>query len=164
DRVFANIPAIAWAGESVIFQQEPEEWIRMYAVPVAGNVEKPIELTPGNGAVETQALSNDGKTLFYATNAGDIDRRHLWKVPTAGGAAVQLTSGNEIEMYPAPLASGKQIAVLTSAATRPMSVGIIPANGSAGTKKIIFPVLGKDFPTDAHVVPQAVVLKADDGF
>ena len=48
----------------------------------------PVELTPGEGAVETTGLSRDGTTLFYATNVGDIDRRHLWKVPTAGGPAV----------------------------------------------------------------------------
>src|SRR5205814_9271725 len=99
----------------------------------------PVELTPGTGAVETLTVSSDGKTLFYATNAGDIDRRHLWSVPTAGGTAVQITTGNEIEMYPAALASGKQVAVLTSAATRPMSVGLVPVDG--GVKKLIFPVL-----------------------
>ena len=73
-----------------------------------------IELTPGEGAVETMGLSADGSTLFYATNVGDIDRRHLWSVPTAGGAATQLTRGTEIEMYPAPLASGRQVAALAS--------------------------------------------------
>ena len=161
DRDFTNIPAIAWAGESVIFQQEPEEWIRLYAVPVAGGIEKPIELTPGNGAVETHALSGDGKTLYYATNAGDIDRRHLWKVATSGGAPTQVTTGDEIEMYPAPLASGNAVAILTSAATRPMSVAIMPAAG--GVKKILFPVLSNEFLATPQVAPQNVTLKADDG-
>jgi dipeptidyl aminopeptidase/acylaminoacyl peptidase len=112
--------------------------------------------------VETTALSPDGKTLYYGSNVGDIDRRHVWAVPTAGGQAVQLTKGDEIEMYPAAMASGKHIAVLTSAAKRPMSVGLIPASG--GSSRVIYPTLTKDFPTDASVVPQAVTLKADDGF
>ena len=161
DRTFANINGITWAGESVIFQQEPEEWIRIYAVHVSGGASTPIELTPGAGAVETLGLSNDGKTLFYATNAGDIDRRHVWKVPTAGGSATQITTGDEIEMYPAPLSSGKDVAVLTSAATRPMSVGIVPIAG--GAKKLIFPVLSKADLAVAQVAPTSVVLKADDG-
>ncbi|HEX3868252.1 MAG TPA: prolyl oligopeptidase family serine peptidase, partial [Gemmatimonadaceae bacterium] len=159
-RTFAAINAIKWAGDNLIFQQEPEEWIRYYAVAVNGGTQTPIELTPGEGQLETLGLSPDGKTLFYASNVGDIDRRHVWRVPTAGGDAVELTKDDEIEMYPAPLASGKQVAVLTSSAIRPLSVGIIPANG--GAAKLIYPSL-KDFPTSAEVAPTAVVLKADDG-
>lgn len=160
-KTFANINRIHWAGDDLIFPQEPEEWIRYYAVSARGGTEKPIELSPGEGALETIGLSADGKTLYYASNVGDIDRRHLWKVPTAGGQATQLTTGDQIEMYPAPLASGKQVAVLTSAATRPLSVGIVSASG--GATKVIYPSLGKDFPQTAQVVPQPVVLKADDG-
>ena len=161
DRAFANINGIAWAGDNVIFSQEPEEWIRVYSVPVSGSNGNPVELTPGNGAVETFALSNDGKTLYYATNAGDIDRRHLWKVATSGGAATQISTGADIEMYPAPLANGKQVAILTSGATRPMSVGLMPTAG--GDKKVIFPVLSKEYQSLAQVAPENITLKAEDG-
>jgi len=60
-------------------------------------------LTPGEGAVEQTSVSPDGRFLFYATNAGAIERRHVWKVPTAGGTAEQLTRGETIETYPAAL-------------------------------------------------------------
>ena len=161
DKTFPNINSIAWAGDNVIFAQEPEEWIRYYSVSVAGGTTTPLELTPGTGAVESISLSNDGKTLFYATNAGDIDRRHLWSVPTSGGSAAQITTGTEIEMYPAALASGKHVAVLTSAATRPMSVGIVARDG--GTKKLIYPTLTKDYLALAQVAPEPILLKAEDG-
>jgi dipeptidyl-peptidase-4 len=160
-KTFANINRIKWAGDNLIFQQEPEEWIRYYSVSAHGGTQTPIELTPGDGALETVGLSADGKLLYYASNVGDIDRRHVWKAPTAGGAATQITTGDQIEMYPAPLASGKQVAVLTSAATRPMSVGIIAASG--GAPRVIYPTLGKDFPITAQVAPQPVILKAEDG-
>jgi hypothetical protein len=75
-------------------------------VSVNGGTETPIELTPGEGQLETLGLSADGKTLFYGSNVGDIDRRHIWKVPTAGGQAVRITTGDGIELSPAPLASG----------------------------------------------------------
>jgi len=161
DKTFPNINAIAWAGDRVIFAQEPEEWIRYYSVNPAGGTTTPVELTPGTGAVESLGLSSDGKTMFYATNAGDIDRRHVWSVATAGGPATQITTGGEIEMYPAPLASGKRIAVLTSAATRPMSVGIVPLDG--GGTRLIYPTLTKDYLAVAQVAPEPVVLKAEDG-
>jgi dipeptidyl aminopeptidase/acylaminoacyl peptidase len=160
-RTFTAINRIKWAGESLIFQQEPEEWVREYAVSANGGTRAPIELTPGEGALETLGLSPDGRTLYYASNVGDIDRRHIWKVATAGGPATQITTGSEIEMYPAPLASGKQVAVLTASALRPLSVGLIASSGGKST--IVYPTLGKDFPTSVEVAPEAVVLKAADG-
>jgi dipeptidyl aminopeptidase/acylaminoacyl peptidase len=161
DRAFANITAIEWAGDHVIFQQEPEEWIRYYAVAVAGQTTPPVVLTPGEGMVEDVALSSDGRTLFYCTNAGDIDGRHIWKVPTAGGDAVQITSGAEIDTYPAALASGTRVAMLRATWNRPQSVAVVAAGG--GPAKVIFPTLPKEFPTAAHVVPTNVLTKADDG-
>ncbi len=161
DRGFPNISAIAWAGEHVIFQAEPEEWIRYYSVSVAGGTTTPVALTPGEGMVEHVALAQDGRTLFYCSNAGDIDRRHVWKVPTAGGTAVPVTSGGEIETSPAALASGSNVAVLSATWKRPQSVGIVPAAG--GAARIIFPALPAGFPLDRHVEPQNVTLKADDG-
>lgn len=161
DKGFTNIRGIDWADQNVVFAQEPDEWTRIYSLGVAGATVDPVELTPGSGQVEVFNLSADGKTIFYATNAGDIDRRHVWKVPTSGGAAVQVTTGNEIEMYPAPLASGKSVAVLTSSATRPMSVGVVTIAG--GAKKLVYPTLTADFPVRAHVTPVNVLLKAADG-
>ncbi len=113
------------------------------------------------GWLENAALSSDGRTLVYCTNAGDIERRHIWRVPAGGGKAEQLTRGDTIETYPAVLASGTRVAVLSADATRPQSVGIVPAEG--GTTKIIFPTLPKDFPAAAEVVPQLVITKAADG-
>src|SRR5205085_7228054 len=102
DRSFPSVSSITFAGDNLIFSQEPEEWVHVYSVSAKGGTTAPIDLTPGSGAVESTNLSADGTTLFYATNAGDIDRRHVWKVATSGGAAAQITSGEEIEMYPAP--------------------------------------------------------------
>jgi dipeptidyl aminopeptidase/acylaminoacyl peptidase len=161
DRMFPNIRDIQWAGDHVIFQAEPEEWIRYYSVGVAGTTTTPIVLTPGDGMVEHISLSSDGRTLFYCTNAGDIERRHVWKVPTAGGDAAQLTRGEDIETYPAALASGTRVALLSAGVRRPQSVGVVAATG--GTPRIFYPTLPGDFPAAEHAVPQDVVLKAPDG-
>ena len=158
---FDRVNAIEFAGSHVIFQAEPEEWIRSYSVPVAGGAAEPLALTPGEGMIENVSLSSDGTTLYYSTNAGDIDRRHLWKVPTAGGTAVQITSGDEIETYPAVLASGTRVASLTAAAARPQSVALVDTSG--GKPTVIFPTLAASFPAAAHVTPQNVTLTAEDG-
>jgi dipeptidyl aminopeptidase/acylaminoacyl peptidase len=60
------------------------------------------------------------------------------------------------------LASGRNVAVLTAAANRPLSVAVVPANG--GSPRVIYPVLTSEFPAAAHVTPTAVTLKAEDGF
>ena len=163
EKEFAAVSAIRWAdADHVVFEAEPQEWTRWYSVRVTpeSSDARPIELTPGEGAVEQTALSPDGRWLFYATNAGDIERRHIWKVATAGGAAEPLTRGETIETYPVALASGGQIAVLGGDAKRPFGVGLVPASG--GVAKYIYPSLAA-FPIDAEVVPQLVVTKAADG-
>jgi dipeptidyl-peptidase 4 len=161
DRQFTAVNTIQWAdADHVIFQAEPAEWIRYYSVSIAAAAAAPVELTPGEGMVENAALSSDGKYLFYCTNAGDIDRRHIWKVPSGGGSPVQVTKGETIETYPAVLASGRHVAVLSATAKRPFSVGIVPADG--GDEKVIFPAL-TDFPSDGIVVPQPILTKAPDG-
>lgn len=168
DKDFIAINAIQWAGaDRVIFEAEPQEWTRWYSVrvkadPVAigGPADPPVMLTPGEGAVEQTALSSDGTLLFYATNAGDIERRHVWKVPTAGGTAEPLTKSETIETYPAALASGRQVAVLGGDATHPFGVGLVPATG--GAANYLYPSLA-GFPLESEVVPQLVMTKAADG-
>ena len=161
DKDFNAINTIQWAGaDRVIFEAEPQEWARWYSVSVSNSQAIPSMLTPGEGAVEQTALSSDGKLLFYATNAGDIERRHVWKVPTAGGSAEQLTKGDTIETYPVALASGQQVAVLGGDAKRPFGVGLVPVSG--GAANYIYPSLA-GFPLEAEVVPQLVLAKAADG-
>ena len=160
DAGFTNISAIRWAdADHVIFEAEPQEWARWYSVSVSHAQPEPMMLTPGEGAVEQTSVSPDGRFLYYATNAGDIERRHVWKVATAGGAAEALTKGETIETYPAALASGR-VAVLGGDAKRPFGVGLVPAAG--GAPKYVYPDLSQ-FPLNAEVIPQLILTKAADG-
>jgi dipeptidyl aminopeptidase/acylaminoacyl peptidase len=167
DSVFTNINNVRWAGDNVIFpvQVPNDEFDRWYTLAIAGTNQQPVQLTTTDGLIEAAtdvALSLDGKTLFYCTNAGDIERRHIWMVPTAGGTPPkQISTGDGIETSPQPLASGKRLAVLYFNAAQPASVGIVPAEG--GAPRIVFPTLPKDFPVAAHVTPQIVLTKAADG-
>ncbi|HZR23422.1 MAG TPA: prolyl oligopeptidase family serine peptidase [Vicinamibacterales bacterium] len=161
DKEFAGINAIRWTdADHVIFEAEPQEWTRWYSMSVSNAQPQPVTLTPGDGQVESISVSKDGHFLFYMTNAGDIEHRHIWKAPIGGGTAEQLTKGETIETYPAALASGKYVAVLGGDAKRPFGVGIVPATG--GVAKYVYPSL-TGFPMDAEVVPQLVLTKAPDG-
>ena len=172
DSGFENITNIEWAGDHVVFTRlatPTDESNSYFSLHVSGQT-PPVQLTTTEGIIENAtaaALSSDGRTLYYCTNTSDIDRRHIWAVPVAGGTPQQITTGDGIENVPAPLASGKQIAVLGADAKRPLSVGLWPSQATPPdvgpqAQKVIYPSLD-GFPLDAMVVPTNVTLEAPDG-
>ena len=148
-----------------------DEWDRYYSLNVNDPSARPVLLTTTDGLIENQtsiAISADGKTFYYCTNANDIERRHIWAVPATGGTPVEITTGEGVETSPAPLASGKYLATLSADWNMPQSVGVwkLGAEGpaaAAAPQKIVFPRSMPGFPKDAHVKPEIVLTKADDG-
>ncbi|MEW5984215.1 MAG: prolyl oligopeptidase family serine peptidase, partial [Acidobacteriota bacterium] len=146
-----------------------DEWDRYYSLDLSSPNSQPMLLTTTDGLIEDQtsvALSRDGKTLYYCTNAQDIERRHIWAVPVAGGTPVRVTIGSGIETHPAPLASGRWLATLSADWKMPQSVGVWPLSASASqaaAQRIVFPRSLKNFPADLHVEPQLILTKAPDG-
>ncbi|MGD0783305.1 MAG: prolyl oligopeptidase family serine peptidase, partial [Candidatus Aminicenantales bacterium] len=163
DTAYRPLRSILWAGDRLIFELERNNWRHYFAVPSSGGLDAaPVDLTPGEGETEFINLSADGRTLYYTSNAGDLDRRHLWRAPTEGGLPpVPLTKGEGIETEAAPLASGGLVGVFYADARRPRAVALVPAGG--GAARVIETNLPADFPATAHVVPESVVLKATDG-
>ncbi len=164
DSVFTSLNNMVWAGEHIIFpvNAPKDDWDRWYSISANGGA--PMRLTTTDGLIEdatSLALSKDGRTLYYCTNATDIERRHIWAVPTSGGTPTRISTGNGIETSPQPLASGKRLAVIYFDAKTPASIALVSTQGANPT--VIFPKLGRDFPSAAHVTPEIVVTKAADG-
>ena len=164
DTMFTSLNNMQWANNEVVFPVTVlhDDWERWYSLSVDGGT--PVRLTTTDGLIEDAtsiALSGDGKTFFYCTNYNDIERRHIWSVPTTGGTPKQISLGRGIETAPQPLASGKSVAVIYADARTPASIGIVPVTGAA--PKIVFPKLTKEFPTAAHVEPEIIITKAADG-
>ena len=165
DESFAGMRRVQWVGDHIVFQLNPadDEWDRYWSISVTDPAPQPVLLTPTNGLIEdatSVAFARDGRTMYYTTNAGDIERRHIWAVPVAGGEPRQLSAGSDVETHPQPLASGSSIAVLHFGARTPASVAILPADGGAARR--VYPDLS-DFPVAAHVTPEIVWLEAPDG-
>ncbi len=148
------------ANGRILFTAEREEWNHVFALSLAGGA--PEDLTPGDGFVEHLGLSADGTTLYYSANMGDLHGRRIWKVPTAGGKAVPLTSQEAIGTQPVALASGRGAAFLHATAVRPTSVATVQASGEK--VDVVAPRdLPAEFPIDRLVKPELVVVKSADG-
>ena len=162
DSVFTNVARIVWAdADHIIFPFSPphDEWDRYYSLNTAGGA--PIMLTTTNGLIEdatSAALSRDRRTLYYSTNANDIERRHIWAVPVSGGTPRQLSTGDGVETSPVVLSS--KLAVLYFGAKLPASVALVSA--AQPTPRVVSPAPPNGFPVAAHVVPQIVIVKAPD--
>jgi len=78
---------LLWAaGNKIIFPWERDGWTHLYSVSSQGGT--PILLTPGAFEVEDVSFTSDLQSLVYSSNQDDIDRRHIWRVPVAGGQPV----------------------------------------------------------------------------
>ncbi|HUU37884.1 MAG TPA: prolyl oligopeptidase family serine peptidase [Candidatus Desulfaltia sp.] len=158
---YHTVRNLMWTADNrILFTAENDNWNHLFSLAPGGG--EPLDLTPGEAEVEHFHLSPDGATLFFSSNLADIHGRHIWKVPTAGGKAVQLTKGATIGCYPVVLASGKDVAFMHATAKHPMSIALVPAKG--GDTRVIAPRrLPEKFPLDDLVVPELVVVKAPDG-
>ena len=123
-------------------------------------VDRRHSLAPGDFEVQSVALAPDRKTVYYTSNHGDIDRRHLWQVSVAGGEARQLTHGEGIEVAPAVTADGT-IALLHSDPRIPIRPAIVSANGEL--HDLAPQLIPAEFPAAKLVVPQQVIFSAADG-
>lgn len=152
---------LQWAaGDRLVFGSEKSGWSHLYSI--AANGGEVTALTSGNYEVENVAWPDDRSYVVIAANAGQIDHRHLWKVPVAGGAPVQITRGDTIEMYPVVVSSGNQIAFLRSTARDPFLPYIAAADGS-NMRPLAPGALPQSFPGSLLVEPEQVKFKAADG-
>ena len=159
--LFTDLPAgnqLLWwgAGEQLIFPYEKDGWVHLYALDKGSKT--PRLLTPGNGEVENVNLSNDRQTIYYTTNIGDINRRHIWQVAIATGKATQITTGKENAWGAFETENG--FAFLHSSATRPAWPAVWKNNVQSNIAIDLFP---KSFPENL-VEPTAITLTASDGF
>ena len=57
------------------------------SIPFRPKAGPATELTPGEFEIEHVSLSENRRELLFSSNQDDIDRRHIWRVPVAGGKA-----------------------------------------------------------------------------
>ncbi|HWG40564.1 MAG TPA: prolyl oligopeptidase family serine peptidase, partial [Candidatus Acidoferrales bacterium] len=155
-------------GGRIVFCSEQDGRNHLYIL--YADSDKTALLTPGDFDVEDVELAPDHTSLFYTSNADDVERRHIFKimlawfdpVPKAGMVTTHfnITSGKTIEWHPLMLADGKTIVCFGSSATSPAMPYYL--NGKE-RKMIAADALPKDFPLEQLVEPQTVTFKSEDG-
>jgi dipeptidyl aminopeptidase/acylaminoacyl peptidase len=161
DDVFARVNGIEWVGDRFVFQTTENSWPKWYSLAAAGGAAQPTLLTPADAAIEHTALSPDGKWLYWSSNQGDPDGRHLWRAALAGGPPQQITRGPMVETALAIPGSGTSFAALQAGPKQPVTVAVFAAAGGAG--KLIGTPPPAEFPAAKHVVPTSIELTAADG-
>jgi dipeptidyl aminopeptidase/acylaminoacyl peptidase len=147
------------SGDRLVFPREQDGWTHLYSVPIhAGKTEL---LTLGRSEVEYVSLSPDRTTVFYSSNQGDIDRRHIWKVAVTGGQPAALTKGTGIETAPVASSDARTVALLRSDASLPMRPALLMNSGEP--HDLAPEAMPADFPSAQLVIPQPVIFQAADG-
>ncbi len=147
-----------WTADNrLVFPWEGDGWLHLYSVPASGGEAR--LLTPGEFEVRNVSLTSDGKTVLYASNQQDIDRRHLWSVAAAGGTPKALTKGTGIEI--APTQSGHAIATLHSDERTPLRPALLDTHGKM--HDLAPSLIPADYPGAKFVKPEQVLFPAADG-
>ncbi|HEX4647554.1 MAG TPA: prolyl oligopeptidase family serine peptidase, partial [Steroidobacteraceae bacterium] len=146
------------ADDRIAFVWEGDGWRHLYSVPAAGG--GATLLTPGDGEVETAAISVDRTRLLYATNIGDLGRRHISSVGFDGSAARAVTGGDRSQWSPVPLAAGR-LAYLGAGWADPPQLSVREASGT--TRGAGLPQALASFPGKLLVRPELVEFPGSDG-
>jgi dipeptidyl aminopeptidase/acylaminoacyl peptidase len=129
DNVFARVARVEWQADRLVFEATVNSWPKWYSVALANAAADPVLLTAPDAAIEHTAFSSDGKWLYWSSNVGEPDRRHLWRISTAGGQAQQVTKGEMVETAVAVPGSGQTVALEQAGPRQPVTVSVMPAAG-----------------------------------
>ena len=154
-----------WAAAGrIVFLSYLDGWPHLYSISENGG--EPMLLTPGNYMAEYISISHDRRYMLFAGNAGtdadDIDRRHIVKVPIDRAEPVVLTPGKGLEWTPFVTGDGKYIAYIGATAQRPPLPTVIPVSGGK-PMTLAEDRVPNNFPATQLVTPKKVVYKSPDG-
>ena len=157
DDLPAQAERLWWTKDgSLVFPWEKNNWMHLYAVnPTTKEVK---HLTPGDGQVEWVHRSYDGNSLLVMHNIGNIDRRQISQLDLSTFSLELVSDPKTINWGAVTIENG--IAFFSSDWNKP-GWPMVRVNGQTlPLAETLFP---KNFP-DFHSQPQAIQLKAKDGF
>lgn len=157
---------VRWEGDNrIVFASEADGWQHLYSISADGDAAK--LLTPGNCEVEEWSFSPERNTIYFNSNCGDIDRRHVWSVGVDGSGLRQWTGGNGatgIEWSPVALNGNRDLFYIASDPTHPGRVFHSTLAENHAATEISSTAWEGQFPADKLVAPQQVLFHSVDGY
>lgn len=151
---------LIWAaGDRLVFPWERAGWLNLYSVAASGGDTAARPVATGRFEVFSAAISTDHRSIVYASNAGDLDARHLRTVGVDGRGDRALTAGRTFEDRPA-IASDGTVAFLRGSDRQPFRPMVL-LHGSAAP--VVSMPLPAAFAEAAFVAPKVVHFTASDG-
>jgi dipeptidyl aminopeptidase/acylaminoacyl peptidase len=154
-----------WAAAGrIVFLSYLDGWPHLYSISENGG--EPLLLTPGAFMAEYISISSDRRHMLFAGNAGsdadDIDRRHIVKVPVDKAEPVVMTPGKGLEWTPFTTGDNKHVVYISATAQRPPLPAVMSFRGGK-SQVLAQDRVPSDFPAAQLVTPKKVVYKAPDG-
>ena len=154
----SNAPLLWTEGDRLVFPSERDGWDRLWSARADGKGD-PIALTPAGCEAEAPALGPDRTSVIVGTNCADVERRHLLRIPSAGGAPRAITAGRGVEWGAVATTSGA-IAYVGSGA-RDVPAVMVLANGASAPRRITPDAPSRRMPP--FVEPETVTFKGEGG-
>lgn len=152
---------IGWLADNktIYFQSEETGYSHLYTLNVSTKTKK--ALTKGKFEVYNPEVSKDGKYWYFSSNEVHYGERHFYKMPIAGGQAVQLTNmegSNMVTLSP----DEKWLLISHSFANKPWELYLQKNKANAEVKKLTNS-LTEEFQAYKWKEPEFVTFKAEDG-
>ncbi|HET9512683.1 MAG TPA: protein kinase [Gemmatimonadales bacterium] len=127
--VAAGYPHWSPDGQQIVFHSNVDGQWEVYLVPAAGG--KPRNLTSHPAPDAMPSFSRDGRWVYFSSARTGEQYQSVWKIPAAGGSAVQLTKG--AGYAPQESRDGESI-YYVEAIDRPSTLWRVPRSGGTPVK------------------------------
>jgi dipeptidyl aminopeptidase/acylaminoacyl peptidase len=176
-RVLAQVHDDAWVdgpgaftlgwlpdNQHVYFESERDGYAHLYYVSISGG--DPVQLTSGQFEVSDVRLSNDKTKFYFTSSEGSPFERHLYSMPTAGGARTRITTmtgNNQVDISP----DETLLADVRSYSNKPWELYLVANRPAVATpapeaKQVTTSPIPEFFTHD-WIDPRIVTFKARDG-
>ena len=128
----------AWSPDStqLALVLQDSGWDHVYLLPVKDG--PPRAITRGEFEADSPVFSPDGTSIAVTSNEANLEERHIWIVPTAGGKSKRLTSPTVgVESAPQWSPDGRQLYFTRSTPLEPAGLFVTAVAGGDVARGVI---------------------------
>jgi len=164
DDAWANGPGaftLGWLPDNrrVYFESEQDGFAHLYTISIDGG--QPVQLTRGAFEVSDVRLSEDKSKFYFTSSEVSFAERHLYSMPTTGGARTRLTAlpgNNDADISP----DERMLAIVRSYSNKPPELYLAASAPLSDARQVTTSPIPEFFAYN-WTEPPIVAIKARDG-